>query len=139
MNITTAISWRWAANLVNSFPEALSPTQCGTRRQNRNKHRRPINEYDDDSPYLNTSTSRGIQGESIKGDEFQDWNDDDEIRNRWRQTQQQQQQQQSQEGYDDENGDWCEPEEPQGSYRVITMTIGTNTMAFPKLKTVTLH
>jgi hypothetical protein len=114
MNITAAMFWVWAANMIKSFPEALPPPRRGPRqRHNNGKHRRPINDDDDgaeDSPYLNNNTNRGFQDEYNEGDEFQDWNEDDEFDDR-RQREQQQQQ-----GYYDENGDWHEPEDPEGYY-----------------------
>jgi hypothetical protein len=61
MNITAAMLWVWAANMIKSFPEALPP---------RGRGRRKAPQYEDDSdmgddessPYLQPS-SRGFQDE----------------------------------------------------------------------------
>jgi hypothetical protein len=123
MNITAAMMWIWAANMVKSFPEALPPR--GSRRNNNNnngkqrRQRRPQDGDDDDdgaedSPYLNKNNNNNntpFQDEynDDEEDEFNDWNNDDgNHHNRTADHDPQ--------GYYDENGDWHEPEEPQGYY-----------------------
>ena len=70
MNITAAMLWVWAANMIKSFPEALPPSGRGKRR--------PV--YDDgendDSPYLNPN--RGFEDEYDYGEE-DNWQNDGEY------------------------------------------------------------
>ncbi len=107
MNITAAMLWLWAANMIKSFPEALPP-RSRTRRPGK---RRPTNADDEnmddeDSPYL-ASNRGGFQDDNNnEGDEFNEWGGDDDGMNNNGHEQ----------GYYDENGDWHEPDEPQGYY-----------------------
>mmetsp|Transcript_57389 Transcript_57389/g.140064 ORF Transcript_57389/g.140064 Transcript_57389/m.140064 type:complete len:374 (-) Transcript_57389:172-1293(-) len=77
MQITAAMLWVWAANMIKSFPEALPPRKRGRQNNPGRRFRRgPSNNNDDDedwdnedSPYLPASQRNGG---------FQDEYDDDE-------------------------------------------------------------
>ncbi|KAL3924921.1 MAG: hypothetical protein SGARI_005940 [Bacillariaceae sp.] len=99
MNITAAMLWVWAANMIKSFPEALPP-----RGRRKNRRSEAGDTETEDSPYL-TNNRNGFQDEYNDGDEFNDWGGDGENGDNA-----------NKEGYYDENGDWHEPEEPQGYY-----------------------
>jgi len=95
MNITAAMLWVWAANMIKSFPEALPP------RKNNNRGRRdpngaPDDDGDNESPYL--ASNRGFQDEYTDGDEFNDFQNDDYNDGS------------QQGGYYDDDGNWHEPE-----------------------------
>lgn len=75
MNITAAMLWIWAANMIKSFPEALPP---------RGRRRKPI--YDDDpnndSPYADEGFEEeydydGVDREYDDGNEYYDDYDDE--------------------------------------------------------------
>lgn len=82
MNITAAMFWVWAANMIKSFPEALPPRQRG-RRNTPGSRRRPFgrgqnntdDDFDnDDSPYLPASQRGGFEDEYDDGDaEYDDY------------------------------------------------------------------
>jgi hypothetical protein len=66
MNLTAAMLWVWAANMIKSFPEALPPRGRGRRK--------PVYQDDgDDDPYLNQN--RGFDDEY----EEEDWQNDGEY------------------------------------------------------------
>jgi hypothetical protein len=99
MNITAAMLWVWAANMIKSFPEALPPR--GRRSNKRRNEQEAADNEAEESPYL--TKNRGFQDEYADGDEFNDWGGEEDHGN-------------ANQGYYDENGDWHEPEEPQGYY-----------------------
>jgi len=69
MNITAAMLWVWAANMIKSFPEALPPRGRGKRK--------PVyDENGEDSPYLNPN--RGFEDEYDYGEE-DNWQNDGEY------------------------------------------------------------
>jgi hypothetical protein len=68
MNITAAMLWVWAANMIKSFPEALPPSGRGKRK--------PVYDDNEDSPYLNPN--RGFEDEYDYGEE-ENWQNDGEY------------------------------------------------------------
>lgn len=65
MNLTAAMLWVWAGNMIKSFPEALPPRGRGRRK--------PVYQDDGDEPYLNQN--RGFADE-YEEDDWQNENDD---------------------------------------------------------------
>jgi hypothetical protein len=80
MNITAAMLWIWAANMIKSFPEALPPRgrRDGGRRRRKNGDDNDDDMDDEDSPYLASNRS-GFQDEYGDGDD-DEYYDDDESR-----------------------------------------------------------
>ena len=84
MNLTAAMMWVWAANMIKSFPEALPPRTRGRRENRRDQN------YDDDDDgagdvYLSTrsmnpdeSTARGGDG-IYRDDEYGEWDNDNAV------------------------------------------------------------
>ena len=81
MNITAAMMWIWAANMIKSFPEALSPPK--RRPRNRNRNRGDGN--DDDS----------ADGDVMLNNVYRDDDNDDGYDDEG-------------DGYYDEDGNWVE-------------------------------
>ena len=94
MNLSAAMMWIWAANMVKSFPEALPPPK-----RNRNKNKRNDGNNDDDDGmgdvYLNNRNDRR-DGNANDEDEYYDEYDD--------------QYDGDGDGYYDDDGNWIENE-----------------------------
>lgn len=97
MNLTAAMMWVWAANMIKSFPEALPPRTRG------GPENRGDTNYDDDDDgrgdvYLsnrsmNPDETTGRGGDGIyRGDEYGEWDNDNDS--------------DQGDGYYDEDGNW---------------------------------
>ncbi|KAG7340875.1 hypothetical protein IV203_024418 [Nitzschia inconspicua] len=128
MNITAAMMWVWAANMIKSFPEALPPRGSRNRNNNNKRRRRPNSRDDDDdaedSPYLNRNNNKGGFQDEYLDEEGDDDDDNDEF-NEWTDDDGNVEHQPSRypRGYYDENGDWHDDDyeaeddgQPQGYY-----------------------
>ena len=116
MNITAAMFWVWAANMVKSFPEALPPR--GRKSSKRGRENTGEDEqFDDneDSPYL--AGNRGFQDEYPEegDDEFNDWGEE----NQYDQEDENYDYNNEEQGYYDDDGNWYSDDydpQQQGSY-----------------------
>jgi len=96
MNLTAAMMWVWAANMIKSFPEALPPRTRGGNRKRGDK------DYDDDDDgagdvYLST---RSMNRDGVyQDDEYDDWDNDNPNDDG--------------DGYYDEDGNWIENDSSQ--------------------------
>jgi len=94
MNLTAAMMWVWAANMIKSFPEALPPRKRGG---NKNKGYQD-NDDDDDGAgdvYLSTRSMDTHERDGVyQGDEHGEWDNDNPADNG--------------DGYYDEDGNWIE-------------------------------
>jgi len=104
MNITAAMFWVWAANMVKSFPEALPPRgrQSSKRGPDTREDGQLADDDNEDSPYL--AGNRGFQDEYPEGgdDEFNDWGDE----NQNDQEDENYDYNNEEQGYYDDDGNW---------------------------------
>jgi len=90
MNLTAAMMWVWAANMIKSFPEALPPRTRGNRRRGE--------DYDDDDGtgdvYLSNRNSAPYEGDDgvYRDDDYGDWDNNNSY--------------DQGDGYYDEDGNW---------------------------------
>lgn len=91
MNLTAAMMWVWAANMIKSFPEALPPRTRGNRRN------RDQGDDDDDEMgdvYLSNRTPHEGNGDSFyRDDDYGDWDNNNSNNDHG-------------DGYYDDDGNW---------------------------------
>lgn len=99
MNLTAAMMWVWAANMIKSFPEALPP-------RTRGNHRNRDEDYDDDDGagdvYLSNRNGEPYEDEDgvYRDDDYGDWDTSNRI--------------DQGDGYYDEDGNWVANEYDEG-------------------------